>query len=840
MARYDQLLEREGLSNEKWVRRCFEFMEADLREIALFALADWQSIGWGTSMMFQSLTSMQRPSWGSWSQLISRLRRAVKEVRKEGTPEQIQRLEQATHLNNFFAFWDKKITKEERDQLRGLGEFAKAEIRKNSKNSHVINMPISLRNWSAHNATADSWWDEAATKIVPLLNYHKEKQVWERLREGRHYPSPWFIQNDGVVLAFNGLDREQKAIYISHDGQVVHSAEGGREVQLAFQQILGKTDVQDADFKSLMTRVVPDELKGVLMGDLLVQKPIGAGGFAVVHLGRQLSTGRKVAIKIMRDGLDPEMQQRFQKEATFLSQFDHPNIVRIISYGQETWRVPRDSNVVRSLKEEGWFRQFQKSAPVKSFIAMEWIEGRDLDEIFTERWSKGVSLEDIYKNPSGKEAPQKRQTSQTKKRLTSAGTQFVPKTEFQIIATWFAQSANALAEVHEEGLLHRDLKPSNLMVDQDGTIKLMDFGIARSQESNRTIMTAAGEALGTPAYMSPEQLTYSKDQSNLGPQTDIFSLCATFYELATGTRVYEHDKTALEVVTSMKVQGEPPRRAQRIRREMPFDLDAILMGGLHTELSDRYKTMLDLEDDLHNFLQHKPLNHRNPSVLRRLQLSMRRNQRLIRILAATGTLFFVIAVSLTFYIWKLDQIEIKKNKRRIAIQEQKNKAERQRAAKATKKAELAAQKLNRKNAEDEAKRYRESVEYKLKMCSNGKNLKTCWSCMRKQLYRQEQKDSFSNMDFGGGPSWVCRARHLQKAAKACVRSCGCRYKNACISFLRYRFDRSKRNKKRARGGYLSRCKRHVKNPQALKQLFSVYYKTATTKAAQECLQSWKP
>src|SRR5262249_33706455 len=151
---------------------------------------------------------------------------------------------------------------------------------------------------------------------------------------------------------------------------------------------------------------------------------------------------------------------------------------------------------------EPWYQEWERSAKVKWFIALEWIYGQTLDAVFRR---------------SAEERP-----------------------DLPTLVEWFAQAAEGLAAMHDNRLVHRDGKPRNLRQTSGGRIKLMDFGIARTQDESESLRTATRHALGTPAYMSPEQLRASEAASMVGPASDVYSLCATFYELFTGERLFRH------------------------------------------------------------------------------------------------------------------------------------------------------------------------------------------------------------------------------------------------------------------------------------------------------------
>jgi WD40 repeat protein/serine/threonine protein kinase len=610
--RYSRLLEA-ALTPEAFVRMGLGVLEAGFREMALWALADWGRRGIVSEEMFSAVASLQRPSWGMWNGLLSALRNARKATLRAGDAGQRGALEQARVLDLVLGMMDRGVDGRLVAGLKALGEMTRTAVGAKLKMGAVLAMPIGLRNRVAHDTPTDAgWWEQAAAALRPLMEFHAVEDPMGLKGVAGEWPSPWFLEERGEVLAFNGIERDFAVLYVNDAGVSRAAPERTQEVLLAFQRLLGKVDEQEKDFKKLLSRLAPEEIKGVMMGDWLVGHPVGEGGFATVHVGRQLSTGRKVAMKILHDGMEPETIARFQQEASFLSRFRHPNIVDVYGFGQETWSTPR----AFSLSGEAWFEAFSKSAPVKTFIALEWIEGRTLDEVFR------AAAKDPAEKPS-----------------------------LRTLAQWMGASANALSAVHAAGLIHRDIKPHNLMVttggfaaeggQAEGQIKLMDFGIARVQKAERTLVTESGRALGTPAYMSPEQIRAADAEGEVGPGSDVYSLAATFYELVTGQRLYRHDTATLEEVKTMKISGRRPVRPKVVVKGLPWEIETILLGGLEPEAADRYRTMEALERDLRHFLADEPIEYKQPSLLRRTQLVYRRNRAVSNLVA----LFLVLAVA---------------------------------------------------------------------------------------------------------------------------------------------------------------------------------------------------
>ena len=225
---------------------------------------------------------------------------------------------------------------------------------------------------------------------------------------------------------------------------------------------------------------------GTKLGPYEILAPLGAGGMGEVYRAKDTKLGREVAIKVLPEVFahEPERLQRFQREAKLLASLNHPNIAAV--YGFEEHRL-----------ETGATQQSGST----HFLVMELVEGATLSELMK---TKSISVE-----------------------------------ESLAIAR---QMAEALEAAHEQGVIHRDLKPANVMVREDGTVKVLDFGLAKAiadEPSTTTIansptitagFTRAGVILGTAAYMSPEQ---ARGRA-LDKRSDIWSFGCVLYECLTG------------------------------------------------------------------------------------------------------------------------------------------------------------------------------------------------------------------------------------------------------------------------------------------------------------------
>lgn len=170
--------------------------------------------------------------------------------------------------------------------------------------------------------------------------------------------------------------------------------------------------------------------------------------------------------------------------------------------------------------------------------------------------------------------------------------------------------ADAVAHAHENGVIHRDIKPANVLLDQTGDPHLADFGVARRISGDATISTE-GEALGTPAYMAPEQAR--GEVSTADHRADVYSIGILLYELVAGRRAYPGDaREALQ-----RVLLGPPQRLRLFRHDVPQDLETIVNVAIAREANDRYQTAKALADDLGRFLRGEPIVARNSGPLKR-------------------------------------------------------------------------------------------------------------------------------------------------------------------------------------------------------------------------------
>lgn len=369
------------------------------------------------------------------------------------------------------------------------------------------------------------------------------------------------------------------------------------------------------------------------LGDFRILRELGRGGMGIVYEAEQISLRRRVALKVLPFAatLDGRRLERFKNEALAAARLHHSHIVPVYAVGCERGVYYYAMQMIDGLSLADVIAQRQQEAvlvpPGSTPVAP---VPRTSSHVLAELW------------PASPE-PETPPTAAETRTQTPMGLSTVPagKTAefFQTVARLGIQAAEALEHAHSLDVVHRDIKPANLLVDARGNLWVTDFGLARLRSDVE--LTASGDIVGTYRYMSPEQ---SLGKHGLvDHRTDIYSLGATLYELATLRPAFD-GQCREELLTRVTMQDPVPLR--RINRAIPEDLETIILKAMAKEPQDRYADTAELAEDLQRFLDSRPIRAKKPGLMARVNKWSRRHKPVVALgLAALLLAVLGLAVS---------------------------------------------------------------------------------------------------------------------------------------------------------------------------------------------------
>ena len=345
-------------------------------------------------------------------------------------------------------------------------------------------------------------------------------------------------------------------------------------------------------------------------GDYDLLGKLGEGGMGVVYLARQRGLDRLVALKMPPLALaQNEMAvARFKRETEALSRCEHPNVVKILSTGEEGC-VP--------------------------YYAMEYIEGADLAKV-----ARALSTNDDFDAAVTTASDQvKKERSELFDGLPTLMRRFAEgdatknspvavkresKSRVRRLAEIFRDAARGLHHLHERGVIHRDISPGNLMVTaNDHRVLVMDLGLATLTDASQSLTKDKTAILGKLRYMSPEQL--QAGSTALDRRADVYSLGASLYELLTDHPFFDGDSSERLM---KQVMFEKPVSPDKAKPGLPKDLALIVSTATEKEVSRRYPTAQDFADDLDRWLNGEAIRARPPTVGYIVKLAINRNKAL--------------------------------------------------------------------------------------------------------------------------------------------------------------------------------------------------------------------
>ncbi|MHC5059041.1 MAG: tetratricopeptide repeat protein, partial [Planctomycetota bacterium] len=336
------------------------------------------------------------------------------------------------------------------------------------------------------------------------------------------------------------------------------------------------------------------------IGQFHVKSLLATGGMGTIYRAAQEHPRRTVAVKVMKHGITSRSaMRRFEYESQILARLHHPGIAQVYEAGTHT---PSPS--------QGEGRGEGLCEPVPYF-AMEYIPNA---------------------RPITDHAREKKLGTRECLEL-------------------FTHVCDAVHHGHQKAIIHRDLKPGNILVDSQGEVKIIDFGVARGTDSDMavtTLQTDIGQLIGTLQYMSPEQC--EADPDDLDTRSDVYALGVVLYELVSGKLPYEVARSQIYEATRV-IREQEPTKLTTINKALRGDVETIVFKALEKDRDRRYQSAFGLAQDIRRYLSGEAIAARPPSIVYQFRVFARKNKGLFG--AAAGMFLILVAgviVSTSMYL----------------------------------------------------------------------------------------------------------------------------------------------------------------------------------------------
>ena len=399
------------------------------------------------------------------------------------------------------------------------------------------------------------------------------------------------------------------------------------------------------------------------LGDYQILRRIGHGGMGVVYEAEERALRRRVAVKILLPHLllDRGQRERFWREARAAGRLHHTNIVPVFGVGEHeglSFYVMQliEGVSLEAVLREAWRAQSifpsadsHASEPIDgvptdspldlsaSLIAQSLIDG-DATRLSAVRVNVDGAADrgaDTETNALSVEAAPSRESSGWRFTDTTTASGTTSSRYGRRVAEIGLQVAEALGYAHEQGVLHRDIKPANLLLDDQGTVWVTDFGLAKAVEHQD--LTRPGDIVGTVRYMAPERFEGHSDV-----RSDVYSLGLTLYELLTLRPAFDDVDRSMLI---QKVTQGGPMHPRKLNPSIPRDLETIVLKCVAREPAHRYPSARALARDLRLFLEDRPILARRTFVVERVWRWCRRNRTVAALTAAAMLLLVLVLVT---------------------------------------------------------------------------------------------------------------------------------------------------------------------------------------------------